>query len=201
MYDGERARLELWGSQTESEIKFYCVKLLKFSGSFAAVALAPLCRVWCPISKMTLRICACHWICYLKSCKWVVSVEWWEQEVYIEDFGMLARATRQAGVRKIWLWKKWEELLREKTKSVSRLKQWFKVKVKVSQLCPTVCSPMDCSSPVSSLHGNSPGKKTGMGCHSFLQGIFLIQGSKLGLLHCRHILYHLCHKRIYCIQI
>ena len=30
-----------------------------------------------------------------------------------------------------------------------------------------------------------------MSCHSLLQGIFLIQGSNLGLLHCRPILYHL----------
>ena len=30
-----------------------------------------------------------------------------------------------------------------------------------------------------------PGKNTGMGCHSLLQGIFLTQGSNLGLLHCR----------------
>ena len=30
-----------------------------------------------------------------------------------------------------------------------------------------------------------------MGCHSLLQGIFLTQGSNLGLLHCRQILYHL----------
>ena len=39
---------------------------------------------------------------------------------------------------------------------------------------------------------HSPGKKTGMGCHFLLQGIFLTQGSKpclLGLLHCRQILY------------
>ena len=38
---------------------------------------------------------------------------------------------------------------------------------------------------------NSPGKNTGVGCHSLLQGIFLIQGSSLGLLHCSQILYHL----------
>ena len=37
---------------------------------------------------------------------------------------------------------------------------------------------------------NSPGKNTGMGSHSFLQGIFPIQGLNLGLLHCRKILYH-----------
>ena len=36
----------------------------------------------------------------------------------------------------------------------------------------------------------SPGKNTGVGCHSLLQGIFLTQGSNLGLLHCRQILYH-----------
>ena len=36
----------------------------------------------------------------------------------------------------------------------------------------------------------SPGKNTGMGCHSLLQGIFPTQGSKPGLQHCRQILYH-----------
>ena len=33
-----------------------------------------------------------------------------------------------------------------------------------------------------------PGKNTGVGNRSFPQGIFLTQGSNLGLLHCRHIL-------------
>ena len=33
-----------------------------------------------------------------------------------------------------------------------------------------------------------------MGCHSLLQGIVLTQGSNLGLLHCRQILYHLSHQ-------
>ena len=37
---------------------------------------------------------------------------------------------------------------------------------------------------------NSPGKNTGVGCHSLLQGVFLTQGSNLGLLHCRQTLYH-----------
>ena len=41
---------------------------------------------------------------------------------------------------------------------------------------------------------NSPGKKTGVGSHSLLQGIFPIQGSNLGLLHCRQILYCLNHQ-------
>ena len=41
---------------------------------------------------------------------------------------------------------------------------------------------------------NSPGKNTGVGCHSLLQGIFQTQGLNLGLLHCRQILCHLSHQ-------
>ena len=37
------------------------------------------------------------------------------------------------------------------------------------------------------------GKNTGVGSHLLLQGIFLIQGSNLDLLHCRWILYWLSH--------
>ena len=49
-----------------------------------------------------------------------------------------------------------------------------------------------CQAPV---HGiNSPGKNTEVGCHAFLQGIFLMQESNLGLLHCRQILYHLSYQ-------
>ena len=35
---------------------------------------------------------------------------------------------------------------------------------------------------------NSPGKNTGVGCHSFFQGVFPIQGWNQGLPHCRQIL-------------
>ena len=41
---------------------------------------------------------------------------------------------------------------------------------------------------------NSPGQNTGVGSLSFLQGIFPIQGSNPGLLHCRWILYQVSHK-------
>ena len=34
--------------------------------------------------------------------------------------------------------------------------------------------------PDSSVHGDSPGKNTGVGCHALLQGIFLTQGSNPG---------------------
>ena len=64
----------------------------------------------------------------------------------------------------------------------------------VTQSCPTLCNPMDCGLPGSSVHGDSPGKNTGWGCHAFLQGIFPTQGSNPGLPHCRQILYCLSHQ-------
>ena len=59
----------------------------------------------------------------------------------------------------------------------------------VAQSCPTLCDTMDSNLPGSSVHGNSPGKNTGVGCHALLQGIFPTQGSNLALPHCRWILY------------
>ena len=53
---------------------------------------------------------------------------------------------------------------------------------------PTLCDPMDCSPPGSSVHGDSPGKNTGMCCHALLHGIFPTQESNSGLQHCRWIL-------------
>ena len=40
------------------------------------------------------------------------------------------------------------------------------------QSCPTLCNPMGCSLSGSSVHGDSPSKNTGVGCHALLQGIF-----------------------------
>ena len=50
---------------------------------------------------------------------------------------------------------------------------------------------MDYSLQVSSVHGDSPGKNTGVGCHVLFQKIFPTQGSNSDLLHCRQILNHL----------
>ena len=47
-----------------------------------------------------------------------------------------------------------------------------------TQSCLTLWDPMDCSLPGSSVHGDSPGNNSGVGCHALLQGsIFLTQGS------------------------
>ena len=56
------------------------------------------------------------------------------------------------------------------------------------------CNPMDCSMPCFSVHGDSPGKNTEVGCRVLLQGIFRTQELNPGLLHCRQILYCLSHQ-------
>ena len=72
----------------------------------------------------------------------------------------------------------------------------------VAQSCPTLCDPTDCGPPGSSVHGmDSPGKITGMDCHSLLQGIFQTQGFNPGLLHWRQTLYCLCHQRSPCCKL
>ena len=48
----------------------------------------------------------------------------------------------------------------------------------VIESCLTLCDPMDCGRPGSSVHEESPGKNTGVGCHVLLQGIFPTQGSQ-----------------------
>ena len=42
--------------------------------------------------------------------------------------------------------------------------------------CPSLCDPMDYSPPGSTVHEDSPGKNTGVGCHALLQESFPTQG-------------------------
>ena len=56
----------------------------------------------------------------------------------------------------------------------------------VTQSCPTLCNPTECSLTGSSVHGESQGKNNVVGCHVLLQGMFLTQGSSTSLPHCRH---------------
>ena len=67
----------------------------------------------------------------------------------------------------------------------------------VTQSCLTLCNPVDCSLPRSSVHGIFPGKRTGVGCHFLLQRIFPTQGSNpylLCLWHCKWIFLPLSHQ-------
>ena len=69
------------------------------------------------------------------------------------------------------------------------------VYVLVTQSCPTLCDPMDCSPP-GFCPWNSPGKNTGVDCHPLLQRKFQTQGLNPGLLHCRQILYRSSYREV-----
>ena len=60
----------------------------------------------------------------------------------------------------------------------------------VTQSCSTLCHPLDCSPPGFSVHGDSLGKNTGVGCHVLLQRIFSNPGIKPMSPHYMQILYH-----------
>ena len=62
------------------------------------------------------------------------------------------------------------------------------MKVLVTQSCPTLCNPTDCSLSAFPVHGIFPGKNTGVGCHFLPQWIFPAQGLNLGLPYCRQSL-------------
>ena len=63
----------------------------------------------------------------------------------------------------------------------------------VAQSCPILCNTWDCSPPGSSVHGGSPGKNTGVGCHVLLQGSFwLTDQTRISYISCTGTLvfYH-----------
>ena len=64
-------------------------------------------------------------------------------------------------------------IMKEKSESVSRLLTAESLQPHGLQPARLLCS------------WNSPGRNTGVGCHSLLQRIFLTQGSNPGLPHCR----------------
>ena len=85
----------------------------------------------------------------------------------------------------------WRAAIHGVAKSQTRLSDWTELEmcVLVIQLCLTLSDPTGLLCP-----WNSPGKNTGDGSHSLLQGIFPTQKSNLGVLHYRWILYHLGHQ-------
>ena len=62
-----------------------------------------------------------------------------------------------------------------------------------AQMFPTLCRPMDCSPPGSSVHGILQARILEWLAIPFSRGIFPTQGSNPGLSHGRQILYCLSH--------
>ena len=80
----------------------------------------------------------------------------------------------------------------------SDLRDWAlegkcEVKVLVTQSCLTLCDPMDCSLPGSSVHGILQARILEWVASPFSRASFLTQGLNLQILHCRQILYCLSH--------
>ena len=86
-----------------------------------------------------------------------------------------------------------ENLIRSDKMEAARTSYYFKKKWKsLSHVWPFVTPwSVACQTPLSM---ESSGENTRVGSHSLLQGIFLTQGSNLGLPHCRQILDHLSHQ-------
>ena len=83
----------------------------------------------------------------------------------------------QAAVHRVtqsWTW-----LKQLSSSSSSSIINWLKVKV--VQSCPTLCNPMDCSLPDSSVCGISQARILGWVALPFSRGSFLTQGSNLDL--------------------
>ena len=70
---------------------------------------------------------------------------------------------------------------------------FFVVVCLVIKLCLILCNPMDCSPPGFSVHEDSPGKNTEVGCHAFLREPSQHWEDPL---HCRQVLYRLSHQCI-----
>ena len=70
---------------------------------------------------------------------------------------------------------------------VKRMQVW------VTQLCPTLCNPMNCSPPASSVHRILQARVLEWVAIPFSRGVFPTQGVNLGLLHFKQSVYHLSH--------
>ena len=60
-----------------------------------------------------------------------------------------------------------EKKNKQKDRNIERIERCTALCL-VTQSCLTLCNPMDCSLPGSSVHGDSPGKNTGVGSLSLL---------------------------------
>ena len=89
---------------------------------------------------------------------------------------------------------KWHSHLLSSLALSCNIKHTTTIIVLVAQLCLTLCDPMDCSPPRSSVHRILQARITEEGSHSLLQGFFLTQGLNPGLLPCRWTLYCLSHQ-------
>ena len=71
------------------------------------------------------------------------------------------------------------------------------MKVKVAQSCLTLCDPMNCSLPSSSVHGIIQARILEWVCHFLLQRIFPTPRDRTRVSHCRQMLYILATREVH----
>ena len=139
---------------------------IALEGGINEQANQPFGRLWClPFSSSALAVWG-HVACHRWHPEWQLSSQWLGQ-------GHQQDSQRHKGCRCLKTW----TLL-----AVPRQLSPHTAEAVVISLLADV-KPGDLLSPL-----------TGLGCHSLLQGIFLTQGSKPGLLHCRWSLHCLSHQ-------
>ena len=84
---------------------------------------------------------------------------------------------------------KWHSLLESSLALSCNIKHTTTIIVLVAQLCLTLCDPMNCSLPGSSVHRILQARMTEVDSQPLLQGVFPTQALDPGLLHRRWILY------------
>ena len=116
---------------------------------------------------------------------------WWNRKVSGSEPSSAPRGISENRMRQQrWFWQKfWGPREREWNNN-----GFTPVSCLVAQLCPTLCDPVDCSSPGSSSLG-FPRQEYWSGSPFPCDGIFLTQGLNLGPLHCRQFLYHRSHQQ------
>ena len=94
-----------------------------------------------------------------------------ENSVNFETLGVLMEAKHW-----LWSWQIWRKPTASAMDSLPNSAQ-NPVLCFATQSYLILCDLMDCSPPGSSVHGDSPGKNAGVGCHALLQEIFPVQVS------------------------
>ena len=122
-----------------------------------------------------------------RACTWLWAAQ--GERLFVTDHHSLTSSKYR---KPHWTFVEWRGLVMSSTLCDSTINGCL-----VAQSCPTLCDPINHSMPGSSVHGDSPSKNMGVGCHALLQGIFLTQGSNSGLPHCRWILY--CLSQFICL--
>ena len=122
-----------------------------------------------PLAKYTILILKISFLTALKSTIWLV-MDWIQEIMFLIRIFFFHFEFRYYIDVVVFPWRR---IFILKNYILSPLK----MKVLVTRSYLTVCNPMDCSPPGSSIHGISQAKKIGVGCHCLLQGIFLTQWS------------------------